>query len=78
MRYVVPITVVILVGLFLVQSRGTARVATFFGPITAVWFLAIARRSAWSHIADNPAVLARSTRYYGVIFLAQPRLHRPS
>src|ERR1700760_625282 len=37
--YVVPLTVVILVMLFAVQSRGTARVAAFFGPIMAVWFL---------------------------------------
>src|ERR1041385_2307436 len=40
--YVVPLTVLILVGLFAVQSRGTARVATFFGPITLVWFIALA------------------------------------
>src|SRR4051812_13442814 len=37
--YVVPITVFILVALFLVQSRGTAKVAAFFGPITLVWFI---------------------------------------
>src|SRR2546430_5864517 len=40
--YVVPLTIVILVALFAVQSRGTAQVATFFGPITLVWFAAIA------------------------------------
>ena len=40
--YVVPITVVILVALFAVQSTGTANVAAFFGPITAVWFVSIA------------------------------------
>src|SRR6202011_3636519 len=39
--YVVPLTVLILVALFAVQSRGTARVATFFGPIMLVWFLII-------------------------------------
>ena len=39
--YVLPVTIVILVGLFLVQSKGTARVATFFGPITVVCFLAV-------------------------------------
>src|ERR1043165_8416706 len=36
--YVVPITVVILLVLFAVQSRGTARVAAFFGPMMCVWF----------------------------------------
>ncbi len=40
--YVVPLTVIILIVLFAVQSHGTARVAAFFGPITAVWFIAIA------------------------------------
>src|SRR5271156_6161221 len=39
--YVVPLTVLILVMLFAVQSRGTARVAAFFGPIMVVWFLII-------------------------------------
>ena len=40
--YVVPLTVLILIGLFVVQSRGTARVAAFFGPITLAWFAVIA------------------------------------
>ena len=40
--YVVPITVLILIALFSVQSRGTAKVAALFGPITLVWFFAIA------------------------------------
>ena len=43
--YVLPLTVLILVLLFMVQSRGTASVAAFFGPITAVWFIAIASRA---------------------------------
>src|SRR5438477_7119129 len=45
--YVVPLTVLILVLLFMVQSRGTARVAAFFGPITLVWFFAIAAAGLW-------------------------------
>ena len=39
---VLPITVVILVGLFAVQSRGTAEVAQFFGPVMLVWFAVLA------------------------------------
>ena len=39
--YVVPVTVIILMVLFAVQSRGTARVAAFFGPIMLVWFVVI-------------------------------------
>src|SRR5262249_17641282 len=40
--FIVPLTVVILLALFALQSRGTARVATFFGPIMTLWFVAIA------------------------------------
>src|SRR6266446_10191844 len=39
---VLPLTVLILVALFAVQSRGTARVAAFFGPVMVLWFLTIA------------------------------------
>ncbi|MDI1346419.1 MAG: potassium transporter Kup [Pseudolabrys sp.] len=66
--YVVPITVVILVALFAVQSRGTARVAAFFGPITLVWFAAIAVGGIW-HIGQNIVVLKAFNPYYGVYFL---------
>ena len=59
--YVVPLTVVILIALFAVQSRGTARVAALFGPITLVWFVAIAIAGIW-HIAADPSVLPRSIR----------------
>src|SRR5229473_3503781 len=41
-HYVLPLTVFILVALFAVQSRGTAKVSTLFGPVTLIWFLAIA------------------------------------
>src|SRR5471032_2090015 len=54
--YVVPITVVILIALFMAQSRGTAKVAALFGPVTLVWFAAIAVPGLW-HIGQNPSVL---------------------
>jgi KUP system potassium uptake protein len=66
--YVVPITVVILIALFSVQSRGTAKVATFFGPITLIWFFAIAAAGLW-HTARYPTVLLAFNPYYGVYFL---------
>ena len=66
--YVVPITVVILIALFAVQSRGTAKVATFFGPITLLWFAALAAAGLW-HIGDNPTVLLAFNPYYGIDFL---------
>src|SRR5438094_522082 len=54
--YVVPLTVVILVCLFAVQSRGTARVAAFFGPVMCVWFAVIAV-AAIHPIIQQPQVL---------------------
>src|SRR6266853_1104546 len=54
--YIVPLTVAILVVLFAFQSRGTAGIAVLFGPITTVWFIAIAVPGViW--IASNPSVL---------------------
>jgi KUP system potassium uptake protein len=66
--YVVPTTVVLLVLLFAVQSRGTAQVAAFFGPITLVWFVAIAVAGFWQ-IAQNPTVLWAFNPVHGVSFL---------
>ena len=68
--YIVPLTVAILVTLFAVQSRGTANVAKFFGPIMTVWFVAIAVPGViW--IAYNPTVLLALNPYYGLAFLAR-------
>jgi len=66
--YVVPLSVLILFGLFAVQSHGTARVASFFGPITLVWFFALATAGAW-HVARNPTVLGAFNPVHGVSFL---------
>ncbi len=67
-RYVVPIACAILVGLFMIQRRGTARVGAFFGPITIVWFLVLATLGIVS-IAQTPAVLVALNPYYGINFL---------
>ena len=53
---VIPLTLVILFGLFAVQKRGTAGIGKFFGPITLVWFASIAVLGL-VHIADNPSIL---------------------
>ena len=66
--YVVPLAVLILFGLFAMQSRGTARVAAFFGPITLVWFFAIAAAGAW-HVSRNLTVLGAFNPTHGVSFL---------
>ncbi len=66
--YVLPVTLGILVALFLVQRRGTASVATLFGPVCVVWFVALAGLGLW-HIADEPSVLAAFNPVWGVSFL---------
>jgi KUP system potassium uptake protein len=71
--FVVPATILILVALFAVQSRGTARVATYFGPITLVWFVALAAAGIW-HVAQNPGVLAAFDPSHGIGFLASHKL----
>jgi KUP system potassium uptake protein len=67
--YVLPITIALLVALFAVQFRGTGKVAVLFGPITTIWFIAIALTGAL-HIADDPGVLAAINPYYGINFVA--------
>ena len=67
-HYIVPVTIAILLGLFAAQSRGTARVASFFAPIMVIWFVAIALAGAL-HIRDDPGVLAAINPAYAVTFL---------
>src|SRR4029453_5746195 len=66
--YVVPLTVLVLVTLFAVQSRGTASVATFFGPIMPFWCGTSAAAGIW-HIAQNLSVLLAFNPWFGVSFL---------
>ena len=67
--YVVPLTVVILVALFALQSTGTARVAAFFGPIMTVWFVSIAIPGLLAVFGD-PEILLAFNPVLGVRFLA--------
>jgi KUP system potassium uptake protein len=62
------LTIVILVGLFVIQARGTARVSALFGPVCLVWFLVIGGIGLW-HIADEPSILRVFSPHYGVMFL---------
>ena len=65
---VVPLTIIVLVLLFAFQSRGTAKVAALFGPITAIWFVVIAI-AGFIWIAADPGVLYAFNPYYGANFL---------
>ena len=57
--YIVPIAVGILIGLFMIQSRGTAKVGALFGPIMLVYFVTLAALGIM-HIADNPWIIAET------------------
>ena len=59
--YVVPLSLVILVGLFMLQARGTAGIGRLFGPVMLVWFLVLGVLGLWQ-IVRNPGCWPRSTR----------------
>ena len=66
--FILPIAAGILISLFLIQSRGTANVARFFGPLTALWFLILAGLGLF-HIFDDLSILRALSPHYGVLFL---------
>jgi KUP system potassium uptake protein len=66
--FILPIAAGILISLFMIQSRGTASVARYFGPLTAVWFLILAGLGLW-HIFDDVSILRALSPHYGVLFL---------
>jgi KUP system potassium uptake protein len=65
--YVVPITVVILIGVFLLQSRGTATVGAMFGPVMVIWFTTLAVLGV-SWIVVNPHVFVAFNPSHAVSF----------
>jgi len=71
-QYVIPLTLVILFGLFAVQKHGTAGIGKFFGPITLLWFIVLAVLGI-SHIVTNPAILWAISPYYALGFM----IHNP-
>ncbi|MDB5422051.1 MAG: trkD, partial [Brevundimonas sp.] len=66
--FIVPVAAAILICLFLAQSRGTAGLAKYFGPITAVWFLSLGALGLF-HIFDDISVLRALSPHYGVMLL---------
>ncbi|HQN49946.1 MAG TPA: potassium transporter Kup [Phenylobacterium sp.] len=66
--YVLPASAVILVALFLIQSRGTASVAKWFGPITLIWFIVLGGLGLY-HIAEDLSIFRALSPHYGVVFL---------
>ena len=66
--YILPLTVAVLLALFLIQPFGTARIGKIFGPVMAVWFLAIAALGVRG-IVQHPSVLLALNPAYGIAFL---------
>lgn len=66
--YIIPLTVVIISGLFMVQKGGTKALGTLFGPIIIVWFVTLGVLGA-AHLIDNPSVLRAFNPAYGLAFL---------
>ncbi|MBL8379972.1 MAG: potassium transporter Kup [Burkholderiales bacterium] len=67
-KFVVPIALLILLGLFMLQKLGTGRVGRFFGPITVFWFACLAAVGVYQ-IAQNPAVLLALSPTYAIGFI---------
>jgi KUP system potassium uptake protein len=73
-QYVVPLTVIILFGLFSVQRHGTQGIGRFFGPFMIVWFLIMATLGVRS-LVQTPAVLEAVSPHHAVRFLIEGRTH---
>ncbi|PLL14196.1 potassium transporter Kup [Tabrizicola sp. TH137] len=69
-EWVVPVTLGIILALFLVQRRGTGAMSLAFGPVTALWFLTLGALGLW-HILANPGVLAAVSPTHAVFFLLE-------
>ena len=67
-KFVIPLTLIILFCLFAVQKRGTGGIGKFFGPITLVWFAVISVLGIY-HIASQPAILWAISPHYALKFI---------
>ncbi len=72
--FIVPLSVLILTGLFLVQRQGTARVGAMFGPVMVIWFITIGA-IGFSWVVTNPHVLSAVNPIHAVTFFEQNRYH---
>lgn len=72
--YVVPVTIAIIVGLFLIQSRGTAKVGRLFGPVMLVWFIVIAALGIMQ-VVRHPSVVGAFNPIHGFNFFMRNGWH---
>ena len=72
--WILPLSVIIMIGLFMIQSHGTGLVGRLFGPIMFVWFLTLGLLGIWN-IIDNPVVLLALEPIYALRFIMNDPLH---
>jgi len=72
-HYVIPLTLVILIGLFLIQRHGTNLVGKLFGPIMFLWFISLGALGLY-HILKAPDILVAINPYYAVHFMIEHSL----
>ena len=72
--HIIPLTVCILAGLFMIQRRGTGRLGSLFGPIMFIWFFILAVLGL-VQIIQSPQVLVAVLPFYGIEFIIQNGFH---
>ena len=72
--YVIPITIGILVALFVIQSRGTAGIGAIFGPLTLIWFIVLAALGIYQFVR-YPSVIGAANPLHAVRFFAANGWH---
>jgi KUP system potassium uptake protein len=70
-QIILGIAIGILVGLFLIQSRGTGRIGRLFGPITTVWFLTMGALGAWHLLTDDWTILEALSPHHAIGFIIE-------
>jgi KUP system potassium uptake protein len=73
-EWVVPLTCIILVGLFAIQRKGTGAVGRLFGPVMLVWFITLAALGVW-HLSEMPSILRACSPYWAFSFFERHGLH---
>ncbi|TAL82234.1 MAG: potassium transporter Kup [Candidimonas sp.] len=69
-HWIVPLSVLVLMGLFFIQSRGTGAVGKLFGPIMLLWFVTLGVLGAW-RIAQTPQILLALNPMWALAFIAE-------
>ncbi len=72
--WILPLSILILIGLFSIQSHGTGLVGKLFGPVMFVWFLSLALLGIWN-IVQNPVVLLAMEPIYAIKFILRDPVH---